>query len=154
MKEIYVDRFGVAHEGELAELVKELETTIEIMDEMEKLQDSIDEARRRQSKGGDKMKSKFYTVEDNVTFVNFKKEDSKLTRRAKIINKIVTSRSEAVLTKPDNYVWAGAVGLIQGLKYKGDLKTGIKGAVGGLSTILAVDVLANIAVNKDEIKDA
>ena len=100
------------------------------------------------------MKSKFYTVEDNVTFVNFKKEDSKLTRRAKIINKIVTSRSEAVLTKPDNYVWAGAVGLIQGLKYKGDLKTGIKGAVGGLGTILVVDVLANIAINADKIKDA
>ena len=154
MKKVYVDRFGVAHEGELAELVKELEDTIEIMDQMEELQDSINKTKREQSKGGNKMKSKFYTVEENASFVVFKEEDSKLTRRAKIIKKIVTSRSEAVLTKPENYIWSGAVGLIQGLKYNGNLKNGIKGAVGGLGTILVVDVLANVAVNVDKIKDA
>ena len=154
MKKIYVDSNGVVHEGELAELVKELEDSIEIMNQIEDLQDSIDEAKRRQTKGGNRMRDKFYTVKENEYFVQFEKGDSKNKRRAKIIKKIFTARSEAVLTNPENYIWSGAVGLIQGLKYKGDLKTGIKGAVGGLGTILVVDVLANIAVNKDEIKDA
>lgn len=154
MKKIYVDQFGVEHEGELAELVKELEDTIEIMDQIEELQDLIDKAKRSQSKGENKMKNKFYTIKDNASFVHFNKEDSKSKRRAKIIKKIVTSRSEAVLTNPENYIWSGAIGLMQGLKYRGDLKTGIKGAVGGLGTILLVDVLANVAVNVDKIKDA
>ena len=99
------------------------------------------------------MKDLLFKTEDNI-YVTFNKEDSKSKRRAKIIKKIVTSRSEAVLTNPENYIWSGAIGLMQGLKYRGDLKTGIKGAVGGLGTILLVDVLANVAVNAEKIKDA
>ena len=153
MKKVYVDQFGYTHEGEMAEAVREIEDSLVLMGILEDLEAQRDNIQRT-TKGGNKMKSKFYTIKDKASFVHFNKEDSKSKRRAKIIKKIVTSRSEAVLTNPENYIWSGAIGLMQGLKYRGDLKTGIKGAVGGLGTILLVDVLANVAINSDEIKDA
>ena len=152
MDKIYVDQFGYTHEGEMAERISELEDSLALMGILEDLEAQRVNNRRR-TKGGNKMKDLLFKTEDDI-YVTFDKEDSKNKRRAKMIKKIVTSRTSTVLTKPENYVWSGAIGLIQGLKYSGSLKTGIKGAVGGLGTILLVDVLANVAVNADKIKDA
>ena len=152
MDKIYVDQFGYTHEGEMAEAISEIEDSLELMGALEDLQRQREDNQRK-TKGGNKMKDLLFRTEDDI-YVNFDKEDSKNKRRAKIIKKIVTSRTSSVLTNPENYVWSGAVGLMQGLKYSGNLKSGIKGAAGGLGTILLVDLLANIAVNVDEIKDA
>ena len=149
MKDIYIDDEGRVFEGVMADTWKQVDEWVELLGD----QDIIDHANETKDKGGNRMKDKLFTKEDDIV-VEFEIGDSKNTRRAKMIKEIVKSRGSAVLTKPDNYVWSGAVGLIQGLKYNGSLKTGIKGAVGGLGTILAVDIVANIANNYKEIKDA
>ena len=152
MEKIYVDQFGRTHVGEMAEAISQLEDSLDLMDILDDLEAQRDDIQRT-AKGGNKMKDLLFKTEDDI-YVTFDKEDSKNKRRAKMIKKIVTSRTSTVLTKPENYVWSGAIGLMQGLKYSGNLKTGIKGAVGGLGTILLVDVLANVAVNAEKIKDA
>lgn len=55
----------------------------------------------------------------------------------------------------EEWVWvlAASIGLIQGLKYKGDIKTGLLSGVATLATLAGVSGILNVIHNEEKIKE-
>ena len=90
---------------------------------------------------------------DNVIDMDMKK-GNKIMRQAKVIGTIVAESSKLVVADDKTHTLAGAVGLYQGLKYKGSFKTGIKGGLAVYGVLIAANSIQNIVHNFDVIKDA
>ena len=142
MKRVYIVEDGMIFEGGTADLI----------DELESIQESVEE-RRRKSKGGNIMNKLFKkTKSDKV--VELDKRDSKIKRQAKVIGEVVSMSVKGTLNDPWTYAAGASVGLNQGLKYKGDFKAGGKAGLATVAVVAGVNVVGNIILNKDVIKEA
>lgn len=76
-----------------------------------------------------------------------------LKRKAKVIKDIAVDRSLAQLEDPRTLTIAGAAGLWQGLKYKGDLKLGFKAGLSTAGVMIGINVVNGLVQNVDKIKN-
>jgi hypothetical protein len=79
---------------------------------------------------------------------------NKLMRQATVIKEIVLSSTKVMLEDERVYALAGTVGLMQGLKYNGSFKRGMKGGLASLGVMVGANVVRNVVRNLDIIKDA
>lgn len=79
---------------------------------------------------------------------------NKLQRQATLIKEIVVSSARVVLEDEKTYALAGTIGLMQGLKYNGSFKRGIKGGLATMGVMVGANAVRNIVSNIDEIKNA
>lgn len=76
-----------------------------------------------------------------------------IKRKAEIVGRIAMNSAMSQLSEGSTYSWALGAGLIQGLKYNGSLKRGIKAGLATMGVVVAANVVRNIALNWDTIKD-
>lgn len=81
-------------------------------------------------------------------------EGNKLQRQAMIIKEITIGSVKLVVEDERSYALAGTVGLIQGLKYNGSVKRGIKAGTATMGVMVGVNIIRNIVGNYEEIKNA
>ena len=143
MKRVYIDEDGMIFEGELADLV----------DELEGLAASVNKQKDKKSKGDNIMKKLFKTnVKTKVIEIN--KEEGTIKRKAKVIGEVVNMSIKGTLNDPWTYAAGASVGLNQGLKYKGDFKAGGKAGLATVAVVAGLNVIGNIIANTDVIKEA
>src|SRR5690625_6107176 len=94
-------------EGEVAELVNELES----------LGETVEKQRKENSKGGNIM-NKLFNKSGKGKVVEINKKDSKIKRQAKVIGEVVSMSVKGTLNDSWTYAAGASVGLNQGLKYK------------------------------------
>lgn len=75
----------------------------------------------------------------------------KLLEKAKFVGKVFTMGAKPMLE--EKWVWGAAtfIGLHQGLKYKGSIKTGTLSGLAVLGVISGANGIYNIVLNWDEI---
>lgn len=145
MKKVYIDKDGKIYEGLEAEVVEQVEENLKNAGYFEALEE--------ETKGGNIMNRLFKTkYSDRV--VEFNKEDSKIKRKAKVIGEVVSMSVKGTLSDPWTYAAGASVGLNQGLKYKGDFKAGGKAGLATVAVVAGVNVIGNIVLNKEVIKEA
>ena len=143
MKKVYIAKDGMIFEGEVADLVEELES----------LEESVLERRKQNSKGGNIM-NKVFNKSNKGKVIEIDKRDGKIKRKAKVIGEIVDMSIKSTFNDPWTHAAVGTVALNQGLKYKGDFKAGGKAGLATLAVIAGVEVVGNIILNKEIIKKA
>lgn len=143
MKKVYIAEDGMIFEGEVADLI----------DELESLGETVDKQRKANSKGGNIM-NKLFNKSDKGKVVEINKKDSKIKRQAKVIGEVVKMSVKGTLNDPWTYAAGASVGLNQGLKYKGDFKAGGKAGLATVAVVAGVNVIGNMILNKDVIKEA
>jgi hypothetical protein len=74
--------------------------------------------------------------------------------KAILVREIAKGSTIAVLEDSKSYTLAAGVGLMQGLKYNGSFKRGIKAGTATMGAMVGVNIIQNIVVNLDEIKKA
>lgn len=84
--------------------------------------------------------------------VNAKRE--KLKRQVNTLGRIAVKSAGLQLKQGHTYVTAGTVGLVQGLKYGGDFKRGIKAGIVSVGVLATVNAVANVAEKWDYIKNS
>lgn len=143
MKKIYIAKDGMIFEGEVADLI----------DELESLEVSVEEQRRKYSKGVNIM-NKVFNKSRKGKEIEINKEEGKIKRKAKVIGEVVSMSINKTLNDPWTYAAVASVGLNQGLKYKGDFKAGGKAGLATLAVVAGIDVVGNLVINKEVIKEA
>lgn len=143
MKRVYIDEDGMIFEGESADLI----------DELEGLKRSVEERREKNSKGENIM-NKLLNKSNKGKVIEINKKDSKIKRQAKVIGEVVSMSVKGTLNDSWTYAAGASVGLNQGLKYKGDFKAGTKAGLATVAVVAGVNVIGNIILNKDVIKEA
>lgn len=95
-------------------------------------------------------------MEDNekVIYMKVNQKEEKIRRKAKVIGEISKKSAMSVLEDPSTYTYAAAIGLFQGLKYRGSISQGIKAGVATIGVFVGANVIQNIVNNRDEIKKA
>lgn len=83
-----------------------------------------------------------------------KEKEEKLVSKAKVIGDIAIKAAVRTLREENTYKWAGGIGLWQGLKYRGDFNRGIKAGLTTAGVLVAMNVIANVANQYDDIKNA
>ena len=144
MKKIYIAKDGTIFEGEVADLV----------DELESLEVSVEEQRRKYSKGANNMINKILKKSNKGKVIEINKEEGKIKRKAKVIGEVVSMSIKGTLNDPWTYAAVASVALNQGLKYKGDFKAGGKAGLATAAVIAGVNVVGNLVINKEVIKEA
>jgi hypothetical protein len=81
-------------------------------------------------------------------------EGNKIKRQATVIKEIALSSARVILEDEKVYALAGTVGLMQGLKYNGSFKRGVKGGLATMGVMVGANVIRNMVSNLDVIKDA
>lgn len=79
---------------------------------------------------------------------------NKIQRQAQLIFNIAKESSKVVLEDDKVYVLAGTIGLVQGLKYNGSFIRGTRAGVATMGAVIGTNIVRNIVVNIDEIKNA
>jgi hypothetical protein len=74
--------------------------------------------------------------------------------KVEIINRIVKNSTRVMLEDSRTYTMAVGVGLWQGLKYNGSFKRGAKAGAATVSVMVGANIIQNIIINLDEIKNA
>lgn len=143
MKKVYIAEDGMIFEGEVAELVNELES----------LGAFVDEQKSKNSKGGNIM-NKLFNKSDKGKVIEIDKRDGTIKRKAKVIKDIAVMSVKGTLKDPWTYAAGGSIGLQQGLKYKGDFKAGGKAGLATVAVLAGVNVAGNIIGNMEVIKEA
>lgn len=143
MKKVYITKDGMIFEGEVADLI----------DELESLEVSVEEQRRKYSKGVNIM-NKVFNKSRKGKEIEINKEEGKIKRKAKVIGEVVSMSIKGTLNDPWTYAAVASVGLNQGLKYKGDFKVGGKAGLATAAVIAGVNVVGNLVINKEVIKEA
>lgn len=77
-----------------------------------------------------------------------------LKRKAKVIGEIAKHSAIAVMEDGRTHSVAGGIALMQGLKYNGNLKNGIKGGLAVYGVLIGINTVQNIVINKELIKNA
>lgn len=88
-----------------------------------------------------------------VIYMNNKREN-KIKRKAKIIGDITKQSVIGTLQNEQTYIISAGVGLMQGLKYNGNFKRGLKAGLATTGVLVGTNVIRNIAINVDAIQDA
>lgn len=91
-------------------------------------------------------------IDLNQERVAMKKE--RLGRKADKVKEIAKDSVIAVLRDENVHLISAGVGLMQGLKYSGNLKRGIKAGLATYGTIAASNIVYSIARRYDEIDRA
>lgn len=143
MKKVYIAKDGMIFEGEVADLVEELES----------LEESVQERRKQNSKGGNIM-NKVFNKSRKGKMIEIDKGEGKIKRKAKVIGEVVSMSVKGTLNDSWTYAAGASVGLNQGLKYKGDFKAGAKAGLATVAVVAGVNVVGNIILNKEVIKEA
>ena len=143
MKKVYIAKDGTIFEGEVADLIEELES----------LEESVQERRKQNSKGGNIM-NKVFNKSRKGKVIEIDKREGKIKRKAKVIGEVVSMSIKGTLNDSWTYAAGASVGLNQGLKYKGDFKAGTKAGLATVAVVAGVNVVGNIILNKEVIKEA
>jgi len=72
--------------------------------------------------------------------------------KVKVVAKVFNNGGLNQLEQNGTIETAAAVGLYQGLKYKGDFKTGVKGGAAFLGVMYVIGGVKRVIVNRDYIK--
>lgn len=91
-------------------------------------------------------KAKIYNFKGNEKTEIFKKQ-------AEAIKDIAVASTMVVLEDNKTHVFAASIGLLQGLKYKGSIKLGLKAGLAAYGTLIVVNTIQNVIRNRDEIKN-
>lgn len=147
MRNIYIDDQGRIYEGKIVDIFKDADDIISEINKINK------ELNRDETKGGNRM-NKLFNKSDKGKVVEINKKDSKIKRQAKVIGEVVKMSVKGTLNDPWTYAAGASVGLNQGLKYKGDFKAGGKAGLATVAVVAGVNVIGNMILNKDAIKEA
>ena len=147
MRNIYIDDQGRIYEGKIVDIFKDADDIISEINKINK------ELNRDETKGGNRM-NKLFNKSDKGKVVEINKKDSKIKRQAKVIGEVVKMSVKGTLNDPWTYAAGASVGLNQGLKYKGDFKAGGKAGLATVAVVAGVNVIGNMILNKDVIKEA
>lgn len=147
MRNIYIDDQGRIYEGKIVDIFKDADDIISEINKINK------ELNRDKTKGGNRM-NKLFNKSDKGKVVEINKKDSKIKRQAKVIGEVVKMSVKGTLNDPWTYAAGASVGLNQGLKYKGDFKAGGKAGLATVAVVAGVNVIGNMILNKDVIKEA
>lgn len=74
-----------------------------------------------------------------------------LLEKMQFIGTVFTGGAKTQLKQEWTWAAAAVIGLHQGLKYKGNLKSGVAGGVAVLGTLAGANGIYNIVVNWDKI---
>ena len=77
-----------------------------------------------------------------------------IKRRAEMIKDIAIDSALGQLQDVKTFQWGAAIGLYQGLKYRGNLSQGIKAGIATIAVVTGCNVISNLINNIDEIKKA
>ncbi len=83
-----------------------------------------------------------------------KEKKEKLKRQAKVLGGIVVDSVKAQLSTEGTYTTAAGIGLIQGFKYGGSLKRGVKAGAVVVGVLVGINVVGNVVEKWDYIKNA
>ena len=147
MKNIYIDEQGRVYEGNLADIFKDADGIISEINEINQ------ELGRNKTKGGIEM-NKVFNKSNKGKVIEINKGEGKIKRKAKVIGEVVSMSIKGTLNDPWTYGAGASVGLNQGLKYKGDFKAGTKAGLATVAVLTGVNVVGNIILNKEVIKEA
>lgn len=75
----------------------------------------------------------------------------KLKRRGLVAADVAISAAMKQMADEKTVIWSAGIGLIQGLKYNGSLKRGIKAGLTAHGVIGGVNAMWNVARNWDKI---
>lgn len=73
--------------------------------------------------------------------------------KVKLISQTFYYSAKKQLLNEDTILISAAMGLYQGLKYRGSFKNGIKGGLATLVTISAINGVLNVVEHKDKINE-
>lgn len=155
MKKAYMDSDGMIFEDEMADLIMGLEDLKREKEEkLTRLKIEKDKkSKDKKSKGGSIM-NKLINKSSKGKVIEIDKRDGKIKRKAKVIGEVVSMSVKGTLNDSWTYAAGASVGLNQGLKYKGDFKAGTKAGLATVAVLAGVNVVGNIILNKEVIKEA
>lgn len=81
-------------------------------------------------------------------------EEALFMRRANVIKDIAKDSVIAQLQEVKTFQFAAGIGLWQGLKYRGSIKQGMKAGVAALVVVTGCNIVNNVIIHIDEIKNA
>lgn len=87
---------------------------------------------------------------DNITFTN--EMVGKLAKKGKVAADIAVSSAMKQVSNQQTLNMAIGIGLIQGLKYNGNFKRGIKAGLATMGVFAGANAVKNVAENWDYIK--
>ena len=147
MRNIYIDDQGRIYEGKIVDIFKDAD---DIISEINKINQELN---RDKTKGGNIM-NKLFNKSSKGKVIEIDKGEGKIKRKAKVIGEVVSMSVKGTLNDSWTYAAGASVGLNQGLKYKGDFKAGTKAGLATVAVLAGVNVVGNIILNKDIIKEA
>ena len=145
MKRVYIDNDGDFFEGLEAEVLEQIEDNL--------AEAGYFESTERESKGGSIM-NKLFKKSGKTTEIEINKEEGTIKRKAKVIGEVVSMSIKSTFNDPWTHVAVASVGLNQGLKYKGSFKAGGKAGLAAAAVIAGYELVGNLVINKEVIKDA
>lgn len=77
-----------------------------------------------------------------------------ILEKSDFIGKVFMGGAKAQLKQEWTWAAATAIGLQQGLKYKGSIRTGLSGGIAVVTVLAAANGIYNIAAHWDQIKEA
>jgi len=77
-----------------------------------------------------------------------------ILEKSDFIGKVFMGGAKAQLKQEWTWAAAAAIGLQQGLKYKGSIRTGLSGGIAVVTVLAAANGISNIAAHWDQIKEA
>jgi hypothetical protein len=96
-------------------------------------------------------------MENNDKIINMEavnKKEERLKRKFEVISDITVKSVKLQFQDIRTWQAAAAVGLVQGLKYRGNLGQGMKAGVATVGVLTGVNVISNLIKNSDNIKKA
>lgn len=92
-------------------------------------------------------KKKDWTLQENETV-------EVLKRKLGAIGSIAKDGTMLLMEDKRTHAFAIGIGLMQGLKYKGSLKLGVKGGIAAYGALILANTIQNVVNNRDVIKKA
>ena len=155
MREVYMDSNGKIFEGEMADLIMGLDD-LKIEKEKQLKRSKIEKDKKskdEKSKGANDM-DRSINKSRKGKVIEIDKREGAIKRKAKVIGEVVSMSIKSTLNDSWTYAAGASVGLNQGLKYKGDFKAGTKAGLATVAVLAGVNVVGNIILNKEVIKEA
>jgi hypothetical protein len=77
-----------------------------------------------------------------------------LKRKLGVIGSIAKDSTVLLMEDKKTHAFAIGIGLMQGLKYRGSLKLGVKGGIAAYGALILANTIQNVVNNRDAIKKA
>lgn len=92
---------------------------------------------------------------DKIIEIGINKEKgNKLKRQAKMIGDMIILNTTILMEDKRTHAIAVGIGLMQGLKYRGSFKNGVKAGLATYGALIAAQTIQNVVQERDEIKKA